>query len=125
MAEENRFVGERAVATILITALSGLLVWAGSTVVQSRQDNAVMAAQLLHVQAAIGEMKTDIREIKTHLNEAWQVARRAQNRLNQIDPGNVPVYTPPAQPYPQDVQPPVWRAPPAGSPVPGPAQGGR
>lgn len=120
-AEGSRFFAERTISTVFLSCVTAAALWAGSTVVQSRQDNAVLLSRFENLTATVNELKSDVRELRGQMAEAYTTLKRAQTRLERLEPGAVAPYIPPGYTAP-DRQP--WRGDPPPSP-PGPNQGGR
>lgn len=122
MAEESaRFAWERAIQTIAVGAMSAMVVWAGTAVVNSRQDVAVL-------QEKVGRVEGDVRGIQEEmkkLREAVDGVRYQMRNMNQADERREqrtptpPAWAPPPAPY----SPP--RQPMDSTPLLRPQQGGR
>lgn len=121
-AASTRFFGERLISTLLLSGITAAALWAGSTVVQSRQDNAVLLSRFENLEATVRELRSDVRELRAQLSEASVSLRRAQGRLQQLEPNAVSPFAPPGYTPPVGVQDRPW---PRGEVPPGPNQGGR
>jgi len=69
MASEaaERFTWVRIISGVALAGMTSMVMWAGSAVVQSRQDYAVLGIQVVTLQDAAKEAKAEFRDIRQQL----------------------------------------------------------